>query len=320
MISRAIAGSAVLLVLGVAGTVSYFTSVESATVDISVPAWKLESWTELHGAPTGGQLQTQRQEVTLTETATGTATGAVGAAGSYASGYVVVTLGCLNLGPEGCPNSTVLPGAKVCRVSNVCYQLMGVDACFCAVTIPILALYPGASFNSPAGTVNMAAWPKPGYTTVSVTNPAPITGGIDAWSSPVVTRADIDSATNRVRAQLSSDLQSAAQVKAGLAHVVADAAPTVTVTSDVAAGARAKTFQVTATGTLGVTVFQDSDAQNLIAHGMDRWVPAGFRLNGAPVVTDYRLEDATKEGDITVAGKATDYLIAKFSADALRLK
>ena len=103
-------------------------------------------------------------------------------------------------------------------------------------------------------------------------------------------------------------------------HVIADGPPAITVTPSVASGARTATFQVTGSGTLSATVFRDSEAQAVIAKSIEGWVPGGFRLNAAPVVTDYQVENSNAKGDVTVTGKATGYLVVNLSVDALRLQ
>ena len=320
------AGIAVIAIAGL-GTAGFLTSVESATINISLPAWRLDSWAEVHGAPSGGQFQTQRQQVTLTETTTGTASGSVGLGGSYATGSVVLNHSC-RPGYAGCTVLPALPGYNVCRgpqlpnppqTLNICYVLQGGATCFCGESVRIRAYGPGSGSNMPANSINVIGWNEPYGTDVYVSQPAPITGGGDPTFYPSVRQSDIDAAAASARAQLSTDLLSSLLVRGGgLMHLIPDGTPHMTVTPNVAAGARTKTFQVTATGSLGATEFQDAEAQAVIAKRMDQWVPKGYRLNGAPVVTEYQVASADEQGDVTVSGRATDYMIPSFSLETLR--
>lgn len=320
------AGVALIALAGLLGSGGLFLfSVESATVDISLPAWRLDSWVEAHGAPSGGEFQTHRGQVTLTESVGGTATGSVlVGAGRYATGYVVLGQYCILPGMT-CPQPyPALSGYQVCQPPNagrlnICYVLQAGASCFCGERVPVRALGPGSGSNLPANRVTAVTWSEPYGTAVTVNNPAPISGGTDGTPSPMVTQADINAASASARAQVSADLLSTLLVEGGgLTHVIPDGTPQIAVTSNVVAGARTNTFQVTATGTLGATEFRDSDAQAVIAKGMNRWVPHGYRLNGGPVVTDYQVEDWNQQGNITVSGTATDYMVANFSIDALR--
>lgn len=326
--SVAVIAAIAIAAAGLAGSGFYLFRVESATVDITLPAWKLESLAEVHGATTGGQFRTRRAHVTLTSTVTGTATGSVlVGGGQFATGYVVLNHHCILPGMT-CTVSGAPRGSLVCRSPSLpnppttistCYVLQAAATCLCGESVPVRAQYSGSSSNTAANTINLAAWNEPYGAAVDVSNPAPITGGGDGTPVTAVSQADIDSASASARAQLSVDLQSALLVAGGgLVHLILDGVPQMTVTSGAAPGARTKTFQVTATGTLGATEFLDSDAAAQIAKGIDKWVPNGYRLNGAPLVTDYQVLSADEQGNVTVDGKATDYLVPTLSLAALR--
>jgi hypothetical protein len=99
---------------------------------------------------------------------------------------------------------------------------------------------------------------------------------------------------------------------------VSDSVPAVVVSSNVVAGARSGTFQVTESGTLGATAFRDADAQRLMERALSDQVPDGFRLGTTPEISDYKIQDSNEQGDVTVTGKASGSLVAKFSIDSLR--
>ena len=73
----------------------------------------------------------------------------------------------------------------------------------------------------------------------------------------VVQQSDIDAVRTALSSQLTADLQSALQQKAQNLHYIADAAPALTASSDVSAGAHGNAFVVLlplATALLGVPV------------------------------------------------------------------
>jgi len=320
-----IASVAVVLVLvcGVAASAAYVFGVESATVRIATHAWTLDSWVTLHGAPTGGQFQTGRVKASLTETATGTATGTARSAGRYATGYVVFAYIC-PAGGAGCKPPPIGPDYPVCRVPDpsngvLCYATQVIVTCFCGERVPVRARAPGAAFNVPANALNGVTG-NTAIGAISVRNPAPISGGSDGVAVTVVTQTDINSAAAALTTRLRTDLQAALPRATSGQHVVPDGSAPVTVSTSVAAGARASTFEVTATGTLGGTTFRDADVQPLIAESLNHFVPAGFRLRAAPSVSEYRVEDSDQRGNVTVSGKVEGDLVSIFSVDSLRVE
>jgi hypothetical protein len=320
-----VASVAVVLVLvcGVAGSAAYVFGIESATVRIATHAWKLDNWVTLHGAPTGAQFQTTRVKASLTETATGTATGTARSAGSRATGYVVFGYSCPG-GGSGCTPQPIPPDYPVCRVPDpsngiLCYATQVTVTCFCGERVPVRARAPGSAFNVPANTLNGPNFWNYGVTLL-VRQPAPIAGGSDGVAVRVVSQADISSAAAALTKQLGTDLQAALPQAASGQHVVPDGSATVTVSTSVAAGARASTFQVTATGTLGGTTFRDADLQPLIARSLDGFVPARFRLRAPPSVSEYRIVDSDQQGNVTVSGKVEGELVSIFLVDSLRVE
>ena len=307
----------IVVASGAAGL--YLSSVEQATVKISLPSWHLDSWATVHGAPTGGQFQTKRLHVELTETAAGTASGTAVIGASYATGYVVFTKTSCPPANYNCSPPPARAGYEVCRVNPAggawCYVLQSSVTCYCGERAPVRARGPGSSFNAPANSVTYIEWGNP-YATVN--NPAPMTGGADPSSYPIVEQADLDAAAARLRGQVTADLQSALRVEAQGLRYVSDSVPAVVVSSNVDAGARGGTFQVTESGTLGATAFRDADAQRLMERALSDQVPDGFRLGTTPAITDYMIQDSNEQGDVTVTGKASGSLVAKFSIDSLR--
>jgi len=84
------------------------------------------------------------------------------------------------------------------------------------------------------------------------------------------------------------------------------------------ASVRVSSFGVRVTGTLGATAFLDADAQSLIRHSLDQRVPPGYVLTGDPVLTNYQLQTATPEGEVTVSGNAVSDAVQTVSTQSLR--
>ena len=320
MKARGIGLGAVVLVAaaGAEGAFGFLFFSETAAIRITTPDRYIETTAGVRGAVTGGQFRTDRLQVVLTESATGTATGVTGTAATYATGYVVFnTSSCL---PSNyCPPPPAKPGYEVCRVNPAggawCYILQSAVTCYCGERVPVRARGPGSTFNAPANSVTYLGWANP---FVTVTNPAPITGGADAWSSPVVQQSDVDAVRATVTSQLTADLQSALQQKAQNRHYISDAAPALTVSSDVSAGAHNSTFQLTISGTLGATAFADADVKAAIDNALVAGVPRGYQLKGPTQIADYQIEASDPQGDVIITGKASGYVMRSISLDSLR--
>lgn len=320
MRARLIGLAAVVLVsaAGAGTVVAFLFSIETATIRITTPDSYVETTAAVHGALTGGEFKTERLQAALTESANGTATGVAQTTASYATGYVVFNSSyCLP--STYCPPPPAKPGYEACRVNPAggawCYILQSAVTCYCGERVPVRARGPGSTFNAPANSVNYVGCINP-YVTVD--NPAPITGGADPSSSPVVQQSDLDTVRAALNSQLTADLQSALQQKARDLDYIADAAPALTVSSDVPAGAHNGTFRVTVAGTLGATAFADADAKALLANALVNRVPAGYKLNGPAQITDYQIQTSGSEGDVNVTGRARGYIIPKVSISSLR--
>ena len=290
---------------------------ESATVNISLPAKYVETSTTVMGSSIGGQFQTQRTEVTSTANADHSATGSGSTGGTYATGVVVFSKGCTS-GPT-CTAAPVPAGWQVCHLIQTgglwCYVLQTAVTCFCGESVRVRATHAGSVYNAAANVVTELTWPSPW---VNVTNPAPITGGSDPVSYPIVRQSDVDAATSAARAQLLADLQSALRVQAGGKSYIPDAAPSVSVTSDVVAGAHVGMIHAKASGTLGATTFSFAAVRALIAKALTDQVPAGYRLTDTPLVFDYNVKPSGQSGDLIGFGRAAGFEVRTVATDLLR--
>jgi hypothetical protein len=321
MRARLIGLGAVVLVVG-AGTGNALASlffIETAAIRITTPNSYVETTASVHGGLTGGQFKTERLQVALKESAQGTATGLARTAPPYATGYVVFHQSYCVSPPNYCPPPPAKRGYEVCRVNPAggawCYVLQSAVTCYCGERVPVRARGPGSTFNAPANSVTYVGWINP---FVTVGNPAPITGGAEPLSSHVVKQSDLDAVHAALSSQVTAELRSALQQKAQGLHYIADAAPTLTVSTDVRAGAHTATFQVTVSGTLGATAFADADAKALIASALVERVPAGYQLNGPAQIADYQIQTSGLQGDVNVTGRATGYVMPTISLTSLQ--
>jgi hypothetical protein len=319
-----LAAGVLVAAAGAGGAFGFLMFSETAAIRITTPESYVETKASVHGGLTGGQFKTDRLQVALTDSAQGAATGVARTAASYATGYVVFNPIYCMPSPTAYYCPPPLPakaGFEVCRMNPTggawCYVLQSEVTCYCGQRVPVRARGPGSTFNAPANSVNTTGWISP-YLTVD--NPEPITGGTDATSSPVVQQSDLDAVRAAVSSQLTADLQSALQQKAQNLHFIADAAPALSASSDVKAGAYSATFQVTVSGTLGGTAFADADAKALIANALVGQVPAGYQLNGPAQVADYQVETADPQGNVTVTGRANGFVIPRVSVTSLQSK
>jgi hypothetical protein len=315
-----LAAGALVSAAGAGTAFAFLFSIETATIRITTPDRYVETTAEVHGAVTGGQFKTERVQVALTESAQGAATGVAQTAATYARGYVVFNQSYCQ--PSNyCPPPPAKSGYEVCRVNPAggawCYVLQSAVSCYCGERVPVRARGPGSTFNAPANSLTYVGWVNP-YVTVD--NPAPITGGVDASSSPVVKQSDLDAVRAALSSQLTADLQSALHQKAQNLHYIADAGPALTVSSDVPAGANNGTFQVTVSGTLGATTFADADPQAVIATALLERVPAGYQLNGPARIADYQIQTSDPQGDVNVTGRAIGYVMPRVSVSSLRAR
>lgn len=288
---------------------------EHATVTITPPTRYIDMRTTLHGALSGGDFQTQRLQVTLTETMQGRASGVASTPGRYATGSIVFNHTCAEIGTPPnvycAPTQSVPAGTPIYTSTGlVSYVLQRTVSCFCGESIQVRATKPGVIGNTGAHTINLYGNRLAGVGGFtpweSADNPAPIAGGADGTAYSVVQKADLDSATTILRSRLTADLAAALQTKAKDLHYVADL-PVLAATTDHSAGAPVASFQVIATGSLTATAFADSDARSRIAAALATEVAPGWRQVGRPLITEYELVTSTSDGGVTVSGDASGY-------------
>jgi hypothetical protein len=304
-----------------AGAVVSF-GVERATVTISPPVRYVVAKSTVHGALNGGQFETQRLHVALNETMQGRASGVAKTPAKYATGFVVFNHTCIYVLPNTPCQATppVHAGNLVWNTKGtMTYALLASVTCFCGESVPVRAYSAGSIGNAAAHAISLYVKPN-GFTPFeSADNAKPISGGIDATSTPVVMRSDLDRVRPTLKARLNADLKSALRTRAGKLHYITDS-PTMRISSDFSAGGRSATFQMMASGSLTATAFADADARSLIAKTLTGEVPSGWRLIAPASIIDYELQAWTAEGDVTITGSADGYMVKQFPTEALPMR
>jgi hypothetical protein len=276
----------------------------------------------VHGALNGGQFETQRLRVALTETMQGRASGVAKTPAKYATGFVVFNHTCFSLLPNTPCQATppVAAGNVVWNTKGtMTYVLLASVTCFCGESVPVRGYSPGSIGNAAAHTISLYVKPN-GFTPFeSADNPRQISGGIDATSAAVVMQSDLNAVRATLGARLNADLESALRTRSGELHYMVDS-PTIRTSSDFSAGGRSATFQMMASGSLTATAFADADARSVIAKMLDGEVPSGWRLIAPASIIDYALKAWTTNGDVTITGSANGYVVRQVPTESLPMR
>jgi len=234
---------------------------------------------------------------------------------TYASGQAVFTCN-----PCSSTATPIPDGTTVSTTAGVHYSTngaAGVSSSHTSVTVAIKALLPGPPGNTASSTVTVIDKP---ITNVTVTNPQPITGGVDATTGPVVQQTDLDRTQLELTAKVAQDLAAALKAQAEGLGYIADGQPTLNVTSDHKVGDPVATFTMTMTGSLGATAFSLSEADALMRTALNQKVPKGYTLTADPIQTSYQADKPNANGDVTIKGSAVGVLIPNVTADQLKAR
>jgi len=286
---------------------------ETATIKLTVPASKITASRTITGGQTGRDLTTTRIEASVTDTQLGVATADV-VPPAYAGGQVYFTCTCTS-GPATIDQGTVVSTtAKVHYATLARIQLSSTTK---SVPVDIRALVPGIGGNVGAAAVSSIDKPISG---VTVNNPKPITGGVDATTVQVVHQSDIDLARFALTTKIAQDLNAALGAQAGGLSFAADGQPTLVVAADHQVGDKVPTFTMTMTATVGAVAFSESQADALMRTTLNQKIPKGFQLTTNPVQTNYVVQHSGANGDVTLKGSATAAIVPNVSAADLKAR
>src|SRR5438477_3332878 len=301
----------------VAAALGSLLVMETATIKLTVPASKITATRTITGGQSGRDLTTARIEASVTDTQLGVASADV-VPPAYAGGSVSFTC-------NPCPSSPVViaQGTVVSTAGKVHYatvtrvQVSSASASTKSVAVDIRALVPGIGGNVALNTVTVIDTPISG---VTVNNPKPITGGVDATTVQVIHQSDIDLARFALTTKITQDLNAALGAQAGGLSFAADGQPALVVAADHQIGDKVPTFTMTMTATVGAVAFSESQADALMRTSLNQKIPKGFQLTTNPVQTNYVVQHSGANGDVTLKGSATAAIVPNVSEAELKAR
>jgi hypothetical protein len=308
---RAYILSAVVALVAALGSLLY---VETASVKLSVPPARLVANVTLTGGQTSGDLKTQRIQATVTETRTGSAS-IVLVAPSFATGRVVFS--CTR-----CSTTTIDAGTIVSTAKGLLYATQSAATVTRShpATVAVQATSTGPSYNTASKTITVINDRSQFPSDLRVANNSAIKGGADVRTGQVIQQSDFDLVRNALATTVTAALVAALNTKTSQMTYAADAQPALNVTSDHKVGDQVGSFKVTMTGTLGATVFSDSDARSLILSAFRARIPAGQQLTADAVDITWQVQQSGPDGAVTVNGTAVGYFAPTVSTNALRTR
>jgi len=298
--------SAVALLAAALGSLVFM---ETATVKVSVPTSKITANRTITGGPSGRDLSTTRIQADVTDSQQGNAS-TVGTQATFAAGTVVFMCTSPCQGTVQLPADTIVSTTK-----GVHYQTQASQTIGSSTPVPVRAVMPGATGNTDSNTVTVI---DVNPHNLRVTNPQPITGGVNATTTQVIKQSDIDLVRTVLSAKVAQDLDAVMKAQAGGLSYVAEAQPTLKVTTDHNVGDQAPTFTMTITGSLGAIAFSQSQADALLRASLNQKVPKGYQLTADPIQTTYQLQKSGTNGDVTLKGFATGVALPNVTADELK--
>jgi baseplate J-like protein len=300
--------SAIAVVVAALGSL---VVMETATVKLVVPASKLVANLTLKGGPHGQDLVTTTIQADVSDSQQGTAS-MVAVLPTPATGQVVFTCSPCSGSPMAIPL-----GTTVSTTAGVHYDVASgeVNATHPSVTVAARAVSPGKAGNTAANTVTVIDKPIPN---VKVTNPQPMTGGVDASTNQVVQQADLDKVRLELTAKVSQDIDAALKAQAEGLDYLTDGQPTLKVTTDHKLGDQVATFNMTITATLSAVAFSHAQADSILRGALNQKLPKGFQLTAEPIQTSYQFQKPTATGDVTIKGTGTGVIVPNVTAGELK--
>ena len=298
----------------VAAALGSLLVMETATIKLTVSASKITASRTITGGQSGRDLTTARIEASVTDTQLGVASADV-VPPAYAGGSVSFTC-------NPCPSSPVViaQGTVVSTVAKVHYATVTrvqVSSSAKSVQVDVRALVPGIGGNVALNTVTVIDTTISG---VTVNNPKPITGGVDAATVQVIHQSDIDLARFALTTKIAQDLNAALGAQAGGLSFAADGQPALVVAADHQVGDKVPTFTMTMTATVGAVAFSESQADALMRTSLNQKIPKGFQLTTNPVQTNYVVQHSGANGDVTLKGSATAAIVPNVSEAELKAR
>ena len=298
----------------VAAALGSLLVMETATIKLTVPASKITASRTITGGQSGRDLTTTRIEASVTDTQLGVASPDV-VPPAYAGGQVSFMCNPCASSPVAIAQGTVVSTAA--KVHYATLARVQVSNTAKSALVDIRALVPGVGGNVALNTVTVI---DTAITNVTVNNPKPITGGVDATTVQVVHQSDIDLARFALTTKITQDLNAALGAQAGGLSFAADGSPALVVTNDHQVGDKVSTFTMTMTATVGAVAFSESQADALMRTTLNQKIPKGFQLTTSPIQTNYVVQHSGANGDVTLKGSATAAIVPNVSATDLKAR
>lgn len=290
---------------------------ETATVKLTVPSSKVSANLTISGGPSGRQLTTTHIQASVTDNVQVTSSTVVEPP-TYASGQVLFSCSPCPTSPQAIPEGTVVSASSIFgKVHFATLAGVTVSSTTKSASAAIRALVPGTSGNVAARTVTFIDQPIAG---VTVTNPAPIAGGVDATASQVVAQSDLDVAQSLLTAQVTQDLNATLKAQAEGLDYLPDGQPGFTYAADHKVGDKVPSFTMTVTATLGAIAFSQGKADALMRAALEKKIARGFQLTTDPIQTSYQIARPSANGDVSIKGTAVGVVVPNVTAGELQTR
>lgn len=294
----AIAAGFLLVVAAAAAGVVY---ADTATVTILLPTHVVTADVTLGSPP----LVTSRRHVDMTETIESTAS--LVTISTYATGEVVFwsNYPCPPCGSAGAP-----PGWDIWTDKGVHYKTLVQaywNSSHGSPSIPIRAVVPGPSGNTPAHTITRTKWDREPY--MNVTNLRAVGGGSSRQTHKVLA-SDFDNAVTTLRNRLFDDLGMTLRLTEPRMTYFPASTPSFNVVADHGVGDEVDKFHLAMNLSIDLYGLSDRHVNRFMTDALKARLAPGHVLTSDAVHIDYAVDDVTPNGDVSLHGKIIGYEFA----------
>jgi hypothetical protein len=302
------AGSVVLLLLGLLGTVFLMPSADVVLVADTHP---ISSNLEIHAQPGSGPIAVRVVTLDKTRSTTAQATGQQVIEGALAQGQFTYE--------NSCPFTLEIPAGERLRTGDgVEFAQVG-DATVEAgstTTVPIVATQPGQRGNVGAGEITGIEDNQ--FSCLQGANASPTSGGVDQQTKTVIQQYDLDVARSLLRQQLEQDLLNELSQQARQGERFASP-PIFTVaqfTTDHNVNDAVPSFTATMTLKVEGDFYSPQDVQRAFAAQLAQRVPKGEQLTSDPVHVQYTVTPSGG-GHLDFTGTASGFVASQLDRAAV---
>ncbi|HLH70398.1 MAG TPA: baseplate J/gp47 family protein [Candidatus Dormibacteraeota bacterium] len=302
------AGSVVLLVLGLLGTVFLMPSADVVLVADTRP---ISSNLEIHAQPGSGPIAVRVVTLDKTRSTTAQATGQQVTRGALAQGEFTYE--------NSCPFTLDIPAGERLRTSDgVEFAQVG-DATVesdSTATVPIVATQPGQRGNVGAGQITQIEDNQFGC--LQGANASPTSGGVDEQTKTVIQQYDLDMARSLLRQQLEQDLldELGQQTRQGERFASPPIFTVAQFTTDHNVNDAVPSFTATMTLKVEGDFYSVQDVQRAFAAQLAQRVPKGEQLTSDAVRTQYTVTPSGG-GHLDFTGTASGFVAPRLDPAAV---